>query len=62
MTDHPCDRCAEAPARYYREGHALCESCSARLEARALVQTVWTFTTRRERRTYSDLVREWEAR
>lgn len=62
MTDHPCDRCAEEPARYYREGHALCESCSARLEARALVQTVWTLTTRRERRTYSDLVREWEAR
>ena len=62
MTDHPCDRCAEMPARYYREGHAVCEACSARMEARALVQAAWTFATRRERRTYADLVRDWEAR
>ena len=62
MTDHPCDRCAEMPARYYREGCAVCESCSARLEARALVQATWQATTRRERRTYADMIREWEAR
>lgn len=62
MADHPCDRCAEEPARYYREGHALCESCSARLEARALVRAQWTTNTRRERRTYADVVRDWEAR
>lgn len=62
MTDHPCDRCAEMPARYYREGHAVCEACSARLEARALVQATWQATTRRERRTYADVIREWEAR
>lgn len=50
------------PARFYREGCAVCESCSARLEARALVQAAWTLTTRRERRTYADIIRDWEAR
>lgn len=62
MVDHLCDRCAEMPARFYREGCAVCESCSARLEARALVQAAWTLTTRRERRTYADIIRDWEAR
>lgn len=62
MTDHPCDRCSEEPARFIRERCAVCETCSARLEARALVRAQWTTNTRRERRTYADVVREWEAR
>ena len=62
MVDHVCDRCAEEPARFYREGYAVCESCYARLEARALVQAAWTLTTRHERRTFADTFRDWEAR
>jgi len=50
------------PARFYREGHAVCEACSSRLDARALIQATWQATTRRERRTYADIIREWEAR
>lgn len=60
MTEHPCDRCADEPARFYREGCALCDGCSARLEARALVQATWQATTRRERRTYADIIRARE--
>lgn len=60
--EHPCDRCAEEPARFYREGCAVCETCSARLEARALIRAQWTTNTRCERRTYADLIRDWEAR
>lgn len=63
MTEHNCDRCAEAPARLLREGHAVCESCADRLDARALVQATWSYTSRRERRTsYADMFRAWEAR
>jgi hypothetical protein len=62
MTEHPCDRCAEMPARYYREGLAVCEHCSARMDARALIQTTWQATTRRERRTHADMIRDREAR
>jgi hypothetical protein len=62
MTDHPCDRCAEMPAQFYREGHAVCEACSSRMDARALIQTTWQATTRRSRRTYADAFRDWEAR
>ena len=58
MTDHPCDRCAEMPAQFYREGLAVCEHCSARMDARALIQTTWQATTRRERRTYADVIRD----
>jgi hypothetical protein len=62
MTDHPCDRCAEMPARYYREGHAVCEACSSRMDARALIRTTWQATTRRDARTFSHVYRAWEAR
>lgn len=62
MTEHPCDRCTEMPARFYRERHAVCEHCSARMDARALINAAWQATTRRERRTYADMIRAWEAR
>jgi hypothetical protein len=62
MTDHPCNRCAEMPARFLRETLAVCESCAARLDARAAVQAAWTTAARRDARTYADIIRDWEAR
>jgi len=62
LTDHPCDRCAEMPARFLRETLAVCESCAARLDARAAVQAAWTTATRRDARTYEHVYRTWETR
>jgi len=62
MVDHPCDRCAEAPARFLRETLAVCESCAARLDARAAVQHAWNTAARRDARTFERVYRAWEAR
>jgi hypothetical protein len=62
MTDHPCDRCAEEPARFIRETLAVCESCAARLDARAAVQSAWMTAARRTARTFERVYRAWEAR
>jgi hypothetical protein len=62
MTEHPCDRCAECPARFLRETLAVCEPCAARLDARAAVQHAWTTTARRDARTFERVFRAWEAR
>lgn len=62
MTDHPCDRCNEEPARFLRETLAVCESCAARLDARVAVQHAWTTAARRDARTYADMIRTWETR
>jgi hypothetical protein len=62
MTDHPCDRCAEEPARFIRETLAVCESCAARLDARATVQAAWNTAARQEARTFERIYRAWEAR
>jgi hypothetical protein len=62
MTEHPCDRCAEAPARFLRETLAVCESCAARLDARAAVQNAWTTAARRDARNFERVYRAWEAR
>ena len=65
MTDHPCERCGHEHDDECTncEGMigALCSWC-ARIRARALINTAWQATTRRERRTYADMIREWEAR
>lgn len=62
MTDHPCDRCNEEPARFLRETLAVCESCAARLDARAAVQHAWTTAARRTARTFTHVYRTWEDR
>jgi hypothetical protein len=62
MTDHPCDRCGEMPARFWRETLAVCESCAARLDARATVQAHWNTAARRDARTFERVYRAWEAR
>ena len=50
------------PARFLRETLAVCESCAARLDARAAVQAAWTTATRRDARTYEHVYRTWETR
>lgn len=63
MTDHPCDRCAEEPARFIREMLAVCESCAARLdEIRVTVRAAWKAATRHDARTFERVYRAWEAR
>lgn len=62
MTEHPCDHCAECPARFWRETLAVCETCAARLDARATVQNAWNTVARRDARTFERVYRAWEAR
>jgi hypothetical protein len=56
ITEKWCDRCVEEPARFIRERWALCETCAAWHDARALVRTTWQGVA------FDRAFRAWEAR